>query len=257
MDRLEIKDLHVQVEGKEILRGVSLTIEKGKIHALMGPNGSGKSTLAMVLLGHPKYEVTQGEIWYKGQNLLELSPDERAKLGLFLAFQYPFEIEGVSLSHFLWTAIMERKKSNGHAYPSNPLEYRKELRKHLQRLQLSDDFIDRYVNVGFSGGEKKRTEILQMLVLKPEIAVLDEVDSGLDIDSVRIVAEAVNAMRGPNFGALVITHYQRILNYLTPDVVHVMIRGKIVRTGDVHLVHELEAKGYDWLIQEVGEEVQT
>ncbi len=254
MDRLEIRNLHVRIEGKEILRGVSLTIEKGKIHALMGPNGSGKSTLAMVLLGHPRYEVTEGEIWFKGQNLLSLSPDERARLGLFLAFQYPFEIEGVSLSHFLWSAILERRKSNGSRYPTNPLDYRKQLQNFLKQLQLGDDFVDRYVNVGFSGGEKKRMEILQMMVLRPEIAILDEVDSGLDIDSVRIVAEAVNAMRGPDFGALVITHYQRILNYLTPDVVHVLIRGRIVKTGDAQLVHELEAKGYDWLIQEVDEE---
>lgn len=245
MDRLEIKNLHVEIDGKEILKGVNLTVEKGKIHALMGPNGSGKTTLGMVIMGHPRYRVTQGEILFKGKNLLDLTPDERAKLGLFLAFQYPLEIEGVKFSHFLWTSIIERRKNNGKKYPSNPIAFRKDLKKHIGQLRLTPDFIDRYLNVGFSGGEKKRAEVLQMLVLKPEIAILDEIDSGLDIDSIRIVADTVNSVRGPDFGALIITHYQRILQYIEPDVVHVIIDGKIVETGDSSLVQKLEQEGYE------------
>lgn len=245
MDRLEIKNLHVEVDGKEILKGVNLTVEKGKIHALMGPNGSGKTTLGMAIMGHPKYKVTQGEILFRGKNLLELTPDERAKLGIYLAFQYPMEIEGVQFSHFLWTTIIERRKTNGEKYPSSPITFRRELKNYIAQLKLNADFIDRYLNVGFSGGEKKRAEVLQMLVLKPEIAILDEIDSGLDIDSIRIVAETVNLMRSPNFGALIITHYQRILQYIEPDVVHVIVGGKIVETGDASLVRVLEREGYE------------
>lgn len=245
MDRLEIKNLHVEVDGKEILKGINLTVEKGKIYALMGPNGSGKTTLGMVIMGHPKYKVTQGEIFFRGKNLLELTPDERAKLGIYLAFQYPMEIEGVQFSHFLWTSIVERRKNNGQKYPSNPIDFRKELKKYIEQLKLRYEFIDRYLNVGFSGGEKKRAEILQMLVLKPEIAILDETDSGLDIDSIKVVADAVNSMRSPEFSALLITHYQRILQYIVPDVVHVMIGGKIIMSGDASLVDVLEKEGYE------------
>ncbi len=256
--KLEIRDLHVSVEGKEILKGVNLTVQKGEIHALMGPNGSGKSTLAQALLGHPKYEVTQGELLFKGQNILELGPDERARLGLFLAFQYPFEISGVPLSRFLLTAIKARQ-GNGDESKSGTdgtmksskafAEFRKTLKEKLQLLKMEESFANRYLNEGFSGGEKKRAEILQMLVLKPEIAILDETDSGLDIDSVKVVAEAVNSMRGPEFGCLAITHYQRILNYLKPDIVHVMVDGQIVRSGGEELARELEAKGYDWIME--------
>ena len=257
MDRLEIKNLHVEVDGKRILKGVNLTVEKGKIHALMGPNGSGKTTLGMVIMGHPKYEVLQGEITFKGHNLIELTPDERAKLGIHLAFQYPMEIEGVQFSHFLWISITERRKNNGKKYPSNPIAFRKEFKNYIKQLKLNPDFIDRYLNVGFSGGEKKRAEILQILVLKPEIAILDEIDSGLDIDSIRIVAETVNSMRNPDFGALIITHYQRILQYIIPDVVHVIIDGRIVMTGDASLVHVLEREGYEKFNTTLSQEVNT
>ena len=256
--KLEIRDLHVSVEGKEILRGVDLAVHKGEIHALMGPNGSGKSTLALALLGHPKYEVTQGEILFKGQNILELGPDERARLGLFLAFQYPFEISGVPLSRFLHAAIKARQeqgedsKANGKKNSKAFAEFRKTLKEKLSLLKMEDSFANRYLNDGFSGGEKKRAEILQMLVLKPEIAILDETDSGLDIDSVKIVAEAVNSMRGPEFGCLAITHYQRILNYLKPDVVHVMVDGRIIRSGGEELARELEEKGYEQFASSQG-----
>lgn len=259
---LEIKDLHVSVEGKEILKGVTLTVRTGEIHSIMGPNGSGKSTLALALMGHPKYEVTHGEILFKGRNIVELEPDERARLGLFLAFQYPLEIQGVPLGRFLWAAKKAHfassaapdgqpdKKADAKALS----QFRKELQEKMKLLKMDESFAQRYLNVGFSGGEKKRAEIVQMHILKPEIAILDETDSGLDIDSVKIVAEAVNHLRGPDFGALVITHYQRILNFLKPDFVHVMIDGRIVRSGDESLVHELEAKGYDWLVNEVKAE---
>lgn len=253
---LEIKDLHVSVEGKEILKGLTLTVKAGEIHSIMGPNGSGKSTLALALMGHPKYEVTQGEILFKGRNIVELEPDERARLGLFLAFQYPLEIQGVPLGRFLWAAkkaIMgpvsqTDKKADAQALS----QFRKELQEKMKLLKMDESFAQRYLNVGFSGGEKKRAEIVQMHILKPEIAILDETDSGLDIDSVKIVAEAVNQLRGPDFSALVITHYQRILNFLRPDFVHVMIDGRIARSGDESLVHELEAKGYDWLVNGVN-----
>jgi Fe-S cluster assembly ATP-binding protein len=258
---LEIKNLRVSVEGKEILKGLSLNVKTGEVHSIMGPNGSGKSTLALALMGHPKYEVTGGEVLFKGQNILEMEPDERARLGLFLAFQYPLEIQGVPMGRFLWAAKKshigdsegngasspEQKKANAKALS----QFRKDLKEKMGLLKMDDAFSQRYMNVGFSGGEKKRAEIVQMHLLKPEIALMDETDSGLDIDSVRVVAEAVNALRGPDFGALVITHYQRILNFLKPDFVHVMVDGRIVRSGNAALVEELEAKGYDWIVNEV------
>jgi Fe-S cluster assembly ATP-binding protein len=258
-DQLQIKNLHVNVEGKEIIKGVNLTVQKGEVHAIMGPNGSGKSTLAMSLLGHPKYDITQGEVLFKGQNILELEPDERARLGLFLAFQYPFEISGVPLSRFLLQALKARQgasedPSNGKTKKLAFGEFRKMLKEKLALLKIDESFATRYLNEGFSGGEKKRAEILQMLMLQPEIAILDETDSGLDIDSVKIVAEAVNSLRGPNFGCLAITHYQRILNYLQPDFVHVMVEGRIVKSGDQKLAHELEERGYDWILEELGYE---
>jgi Fe-S cluster assembly ATP-binding protein len=259
-NRLEIRDLHVNIEGKEIVKGVHLTVTKGEVHAIMGPNGSGKSTLAMTLMGHPKYQATRGEVIFKGQNILDLEPDERARLGLFLAFQYPLEISGVPLSRFLLQALKARRSggADGEGDNGKPKmafgEFRKILMENLEKLRLDKSFVTRYLNEGFSGGEKKRAEILQMLVLKPEIAILDETDSGLDIDSVKIVAEAVNALRGPEFGCLAITHYQRILNYLEPDHVHVMVDGRIVKSGGPELAHELEAKGYDWILQELGYE---
>jgi len=249
-DQLEIRALHVSVEGKEIIKGVDLVVKKGEVHAVMGPNGSGKSTLALTIMGHPKYEVTRGEVCFKGRNILELDPDERAKLGLFLAFQYPFEISGVPLSRFLLQALKARR---GDGKPKLSFgEFRKLLKEKLKLLRLDESLATRYLNEGFSGGEKKRAEILQMLMLQPEMAILDETDSGLDIDSVKIVAEAVNSLRGPQFGCLAITHYQRILNYLKPDFVHVMVDGRLVKSGGPELAYELEAKGYDWILEELG-----
>jgi len=252
-DRLEIRNLHVSVEGKEILKGLDLVVNKGEVHAIMGPNGSGKSTLALTLMGHPKYEVTEGEVLFKGENILELEPDERARLGLFLAFQYPYEISGVPLSRFLLQAIKARR-ANGEKLPFG--QFRKRLLENLKKLKLDESFATRYLNEGFSGGEKKRAEILQMLMLRPEIAILDETDSGLDIDSVKVVAEAVNALRGPDFGCLAITHYQRILNFLKPDYVHVMVDGRIVKSGGPELAHELEAQGYEPILKELGIELE-
>jgi len=239
-DELVIKDLHVSIEGQKILNGVNLVVKKGEVCALMGPNGSGKSTLAYTLMGHPKYIVEKGEAMYKGQNILELAPDERAKLGLFLSFQYPQEIPGVSVSNFLRTALNAVKPN-----PTSVPDFVKLLREKMKMLKIDDSFSRRYLNEGFSGGEKKRAEILQLAVLQPEMAILDETDSGLDIDSLKIVAEGVNTLLGPNMGVLVITHYQRLLNYITPDKVHIMVKGRIVRSGGKELAHELEARGYD------------
>ena len=244
-DELIVKDLHVSIEGQRILNGVNLVVKKGEVCALMGPNGSGKSTLAYTLMGHPKYTVDKGEAWYKGQNILELKPDERAKLGLFLSFQYPQEIPGVSVSNFLRTAY-NAVKPNQISVP----DFVKLLKEKMKLLKIDDSFSRRYLNEGFSGGEKKRAEILQLAVLQPEMAILDETDSGLDIDSLKIVAEGVNSMLNPNFGALIITHYQRILSYVTPDRIHIMVKGKIVKSGGKELAHELEAKGYDDIIKE-------
>ena len=260
---LIIRDLHAEIDGKHILRGVNLTIAKGETHALMGPNGSGKSTLANVIMGHPKYVVTQGEILFKGYNILDLSADKRARMGLFLAFQYPSSVPGVTVANFLRRAYEARKEGYNPAnatVPATgempkkrgtpPAEFRKILTAKMDLLKVDSTFTNRYLNEGFSGGEKKRAEILQMALLQPEIAVLDETDSGLDIDALRVVAEGVNALRGPNMGSLIITHYQRLLNYITPDVVHVMFQGQIIRTGGRDLALELEEKGYEWLTGE-------
>ncbi len=252
---LMVKNLHVAVEGKEILKGLSLEVRKGEIHALMGPNGSGKSTFANTLMGHPKYEVTSGEILFKGKSLLEMKADERSRAGLFMAFQYPVAIPGLSMANFLRAALnarlaptetdgkgnMPRKKGIA------PKEFRELLRSKMALLKMDESFATRYLNDGFSGGEKKRAEILQMALLKPEIAIMDETDSGLDIDALRIVAEGVNALAGPDLGVLLITHYQRILNYIKPDRVHVMMDGRITLSGGPELAHELESKGYDWV----------
>ena len=236
---LQIKDLHVGIDGKEILKGISLTVEKGQVHALMGPNGSGKSTLSNTLMGHPKYQVTQGQILYKGQDLTGMKTDARARAGIFLAFQYPTAIPGVSVANFLRTAMKARF---GDKY--QPKEFRKELKAAMADLGIDDSFATRYVNDGFSGGEKKRHEVLQMKVLKPELTILDETDSGLDIDALRTVAEGIDRLRTPESGLLLITHYQRILNYLQPDYVHVLMSGQVIRSGGKELAQELEAKGY-------------
>ena len=263
---LEIRHLHARIEDKEILRGVNLTVRQGETHALMGPNGSGKSTLANVIMGHPRYEVTQGEILFDGVNLLDLSPDKRARLGIFLAFQYPSSVPGVTVGNFLRRALEARREGynpNAPETPSGeapkrkgipPAEFRKLLNEKMKLLRVDNAFINRYINEGFSGGEKKRAEILQMAMLAPRMAVLDETDSGLDIDALRIVAEGVNALRGPNMGVLLITHYQRLLNYIRPDIVHVMYRGQIIRTGGADLALELEEKGYEWLTGEKEDE---
>jgi Fe-S cluster assembly ATP-binding protein len=248
MSELLINDLHVSIDGKEILKGVNLIIKQGEVHALMGPNGTGKSTLAYTLMGHPSYEVTSGEVWFKGQNLLELEPDQRSHLGVFLAFQYPVAIPGVTLANFMRTALNARLKaenpeSKGISIP----EFRRFLKEKMDLLEMDYSFGGRYLNEGFSGGEKKRAEILQMASLQPEIAILDETDSGLDIDALRIVSEGVNTLKGPALGVLVITHYQRILNYIKPDFVHIMLGGRVVETGGAELALHLEEHGYDWI----------
>ena len=242
-DDLIIKDLHVSVEGKKILNGIDLAVKNGQVTALMGPNGSGKSTLAYTLMGHPKYTVEKGEAIYKGKNILELEPNERAKLGIFLSFQYPQEIPGVSVSNFLRTAYNSVKEQK----ISVP-DFVKLLKEKMAMLKIDSSFSRRYLNEGFSGGEKKRTEILQMAVLQPEMAILDETDSGLDIDSLKVVANGVSSLLNPNLGVLVITHYQRLLNYITPDSVHIMINGKIVKSGGKELAHQLDEKGYDRIL---------
>ena len=246
MPRLEIKDLHVNVEGEKILKGVNLKIELGKVHALMGPNGSGKSTMANVLMGNPKYEITEGKILLDGEDITELSADERAKRGLFLSFQYPSEITGVTMSNFLRTAYNSVKKTN-----ANVLDFHRMLKDKMKELDIDSSFSKRYVNEGFSGGEKKRNEILQMAVLEPRYAILDETDSGLDINSIKIVGDAVTKMRNSENCILIITHYYRILNYITPDKVHVMIDGKIVDEGGKELAEEIENNGFDKYIQKM------
>ena len=241
---LEIKNLHASVGEKPILRGISLTVNAGEVHAVMGPNGSGKSTLAQVLAGHPAYEVTAGEVLYEGENLLELDPEVRAQKGVFLAFQYPVEIPGVSNAYFLRSAYNEIRKARGED-EVDPLDFLDVMEQKLQLVHMSDDMLQRSVNTGFSGGEKKRNEILQMAVLDPKLAILDETDSGLDIDALRVVAEGVNAMRRADNATIVVTHYQRLLNYIVPDFVHVLAAGKIVRSGGKELALELEAQGYE------------
>lgn len=248
MSELVINNLHAGINGKEILKGVDLTVKQGEVHALMGPNGTGKSTLAYVLMGHPGYEVTEGEILFKDINILELEPDERSRLGIFLAFQYPVAIPGVTLANFLRTALNSRRKIEKPEDKGIPIpEFRRLLKDKMDLLKMDHAFAGRYLNEGFSGGEKKRAEILQMATLEPEIGILDETDSGLDIDALRIVSDGVNALRGDNLGVLVITHYQRILNYIKPDFVHIMLGGRIVESGGPDLALHLEEHGYDWL----------
>jgi Fe-S cluster assembly ATP-binding protein len=242
MADLEIKGLTVSVEGQPILKGVDLAVSKGETHALMGPNGSGKSTLAYAIMGHPAYEISGGEILVKGENITEMTPDQRAQLGLFLAMQYPTEIPGVSLTNFLRTSVNALREEE-----LGVREFMQTLRAAMSDLGMDEKFLQRNVNEGFSGGEKKRFEVLQMAVLRPEIAVLDETDSGLDIDALKIVSEGVNRMRGPDLGVLLITHYTRILNYVEPDFVHVMLEGRIVSSGGKELADELEDKGYEHL----------
>ena len=244
---LEIQNLHVRTEDKEILKGVNLKVSKGETHALMGPNGSGKSTLANTIMGNPNYEITEGRILLNGEEITEAAPDERARAGIFMAFQYPATIPGVSVANFLRTAV-----NAGREEPIKVKEFGKVLRTNMDLLKIDPDFTRRYLNEGFSGGEKKRAEILQMAMLKPEFAVLDETDSGLDIDALRIVSDGVNALRGPELGTLIITHYTRILGYVTPDFVHIMLDGRIVREGGRELADELEDKGYDWVREEVA-----
>ncbi len=255
MSEMVISNLHVSIEGKEILKGVNLTIPQGEVHAIMGPNGTGKSTLAYTLMGHPSYLVTAGEVIFKGQNILELEPDARSRMGVFLAFQYPVSIPGVSVANFLRTAVNARRKEANHEDKGIPIpEFRRMLKEKMEMLKMDPAFAGRYLNEGFSGGEKKRAEILQMAVLKPEIAVLDETDSGLDIDALRIVSEGVNVLRGQDLGVLVITHYQRILNYIKPDYVHVMMDGRIVESGGPELAFSLEERGYEWIKEKVENE---
>ncbi|QIA26188.1 Fe-S cluster assembly ATPase SufC [Thermaerobacter sp. PB12/4term] len=255
---LEIRELRCNVEDKEILKGVNLTVRQGEVHAIMGPNGSGKSTLAYTLMGHPRYEVTGGEVLLDGENLLELPPDERARKGLFLAFQYPQEVPGVTVANFLRTAV---NSVRGEA-PAGPAgsgknlaalaALQKEIEGALEQLRWDPSFTRRYLNEGFSGGEKKKGEMLQMAVLKPKFAIMDETDSGLDIDALKDVARVFNSLRGPELGAIIITHYQRILQYIEPDFVHIMVDGRIVRSGGRELAEEVEAKGYDWIKAQVG-----
>ncbi len=266
---LVIRDLHVVPSAdrsREILQGIDLTIRKGQVHAIMGPNGSGKTTLAYALMGHPSYEVTAGKVMWKGQDILALSPDKRARLGLFLAFQYPTAIPGLSVASFLRTALNARRRgldvSDAEYDPSDPTrggigmrEFRDLVRQKMALLKLDESFVSRYVNEGFSGGEKKSLEMLQMAMLQPEMAILDETDSGLDIDALRIVAEGVNAQLSPDLGVLVITHYQRLLDYIRPDVVHVLARGRIIKTGGRDLALELERSGYAPMMREAGLEV--
>src|SRR2546423_6674717 len=246
---LEIRNLHAGVEGKKILKGIDLTINAGEVHAVMGPNGSGKSTLAQILAGREGYEVTEGEVLYEGKDLLELDPEERAREGLFLAFQYPVEIPGVNSTYFLKAGLNEQRKHQG--LPElDAMEFLSLVKEKMKILELREDFLKRPVNEGFSGGEKKRNEIFQMAVLEPKLAVLDETDSGLDIDALKIVSNGVNHLRGPDNAQLVITHYQRLLDYIVPDFVHVLVDGRIVRTGDKQLALDLEEHGYDGIIKE-------
>jgi Fe-S cluster assembly ATP-binding protein len=249
---LKIEDLQVEIDGQEIVKGLDLEVGKGEIHAIMGPNGSGKSTLANVLMGHPRYEVTGGSITFQGEDVFELEPDERAKLGMFLAFQYPSEVPGVSVANFLRTAVNSVREDE-----LSPMEMYRLLQEKMSIMQMDPKFAERYLNEGFSGGEKKRNEILQMLMLDPKLAIMDETDSGLDIDALQVVARGVNELRGPEFSAVIITHYQRILRYIEPDHVHVMLDGRLVTSGGKELADDLEEKGYDWVRQEFGAGAQS
>jgi Fe-S cluster assembly ATP-binding protein len=249
---LEIRNLHAAIDGKEILKGINLTVNKGEVHAIMGPNGSGKSTLAKVLAGHPGYEVTAGEVLYEGRNLLEMAPDERARDGVFMAFQYPIEVPGVSNAQFLRLAYNEKQKHLG-SEELDPLEFKDLLKERAKVVEMNASFMTRSVNEGFSGGEKKRNEILQMAVLEPKLAILDETDSGLDIDALRVVAGGVNQLQGAENAIIVVTHYQRLLNYIVPDFVHVLADGRIAREGGKELALELEEKGYDWIKAQMHE----
>jgi Fe-S cluster assembly ATP-binding protein len=248
---LEIRNLHAKVEDKEILKGLDLDVEKGKVHALMGPNGSGKSTLANVIMGHPAYEVTEGTIAFKGEDITEAAPEERAQAGLFMAFQYPVAIPGVSVSKYLRTIVNAQREARGEE-PIKIKDFAREAQAAMELASIPKDFSSRYLNDGFSGGEKKRMELLQLALLRPEVAVLDETDSGLDIDALRTVADGVNKFAGPDMGVLIITHYQRILHLVKPDFVHVMFEGRIVKEGGPELVATLEEKGYGWIREEVG-----
>jgi len=251
---LEIKDLHVEIEGKEILKGVNLTIKQNEVHAIMGPNGTGKSTLSAAIMGHPKYTVTQGEVLLDGENVLEMEVDERAQAGLFLAMQYPSEISGVTNADFLRSAINAKREEGKEI---NLMQFIKKLDKNMEFLEMDLDMAQRYLNEGFSGGEKKRNEILQLMMLEPKFAILDEIDSGLDIDALKVVSKGINEMRGENFGCLIITHYQRLLNYITPDHVHVMMQGRVVKSGGEELAQRLEKEGYDWIKQELNIQDET
>ncbi|MBP1969508.1 Fe-S cluster assembly ATP-binding protein [Virgibacillus natechei] len=251
---LEIKNLHVNIEGNEILKGLNLTINGGEFHAVMGPNGTGKSTLASAVMGHPKFEITEGSIHFDGKDVLEMEVDERARAGLFLGMQYPSEISGVTTSDFLRSSINARREE-GDQIPL--MKFIKEMDNTLDYLEIDKNMAQRYLNEGFSGGEKKRNEILQLMLLKPEIAILDEIDSGLDIDALKVVSKGINKLRDENFGCLIITHYQRLLNYITPDHVHVIMQGRIVKSGGPELAQRLEAEGYEWIKTELGIEDET
>ena len=249
-NRLEIRDLHASIVGGDaILKGVDLVVPRGEVHALMGPNGSGKSTLAKIIAGDPSYEITGGDVLLDGQSILEMEPDERAREGLYLAFQYPVEVPGVSIANFLRLALNARREEGDEI---GVMEFYQKLQRAVKELNWDESIIERNLHEGFSGGEKKRSEILQMLVLEPRYAILDETDSGLDVDALKVVSQGVNAARGPDFGALVITHYQRLLNYIVPDRVHVMVGGKVIRSGPKELAMELDAKGYEWVRETVG-----
>ncbi|TRM13061.1 Fe-S cluster assembly ATPase SufC [Lentibacillus cibarius] len=251
---LEIKNLHVEIEGNEILKGVNLTIKGGEFHAVMGPNGTGKSTLASAIMGHPSYEITEGSVHLDGKDILEMEVDERARAGLFLGMQYPSEISGVTTSDFLRSSINARR---GEGNEISLMKFIKEMDEVLDYLEIDKNMAQRYLNEGFSGGEKKRNEILQLMLLKPEIAILDEIDSGLDIDALKVVSKGINKLRDEQFGCLIITHYQRLLNYITPDKVHVMMQGRIVKSGGPELAQRLESEGYDWIKEELGIEEKT
>ncbi|AYC30045.1 Fe-S cluster assembly ATPase SufC [Paenisporosarcina cavernae] len=254
MSTLVIQDLHVAIEGKEILKGVNLSINTNEIHAIMGPNGTGKSTLASAIMGHPKYEVTSGTVMLDGEDVLEMEVDERAKAGLFLAMQYPSEINGVTNADFLRSAMNARREEGDEV---SLMKFIRQLDSKMDFLEMDQDMAQRYLNEGFSGGEKKRNEILQLMMLEPKFAILDEIDSGLDIDALKVVSKGINEMRGEGFGCLIITHYQRLLNYITPDHVHVMMQGRVVKSGGPELAHRLEAEGYDWVKEELGIEDET